>query len=162
VNVYDTGTMTIQGKNQEVVKRALGEAVIKLVNQTQGAERRVRLRRKSSANGTDQKQKFDELTDNANAAWRKASEIFLQCGHILFETKKLLELGSHNDAARLDDLPKLSEWLTKLHQSCDEVVQQWLKGHEDPPRESESEPPAVRLGFAGLPLEQKKRRRKRR
>jgi hypothetical protein len=155
VNVYDTGTMTIQGKNQEVVKHALGGAIMKLVNQTQGAVRRVRLKRKPSANGTDQKQRFDQLTADTNAAWRKASEIYLKCGHILFETKRLLELGSYKDAGRPDDLPTLCAWLTKLHQSCDEVVQQWQE-HEDPPRESE--PTAVKLGFAGLPLDQKKRR----
>jgi hypothetical protein len=154
VNVYDTGTITVQGKNQEPVKRALG------LKRCARAVRRVRLRRKSSASGTDQKQKFDNLAANANAAWRKTLEAYLKCGHFLIEAKKLVELGSHKDTARLDDLPKLSASLTKLHQSCDGVVQQWQEQHEDPPRESE--PTAVRLGFAGLPLEQKKRRRKRR
>jgi hypothetical protein len=135
---------------------------MKLINQTQVAVRRVRLKRKPSANGTDQKEVIDQLTADTNAAWRKTFEAYLRCGHILIEAKKLVELGSYKDATRLDDLSKLCPWLTKLHQRCDEVVQQWQEQHEDPPRESESERTAVRLGFAGLPLDQKKRRRKRR
>jgi Protein of unknown function (DUF3102) len=135
-----------------------------------------------SINCETQRQQVDELIERANKrglykyedvvrGLATLNKFMIKWPHITENrdlvhevSQSLLEVPGfieYEDAAGLDDLPKLCAWLTNLHQACDELIQQWLREDDDSARESESEPTGVRLGFAGLPLAKKKRRKRR-